>query len=88
MQKTLGDGLGLRHSDGWFTIFRDNVSQLEYIRHSQELVEKGLYVALKAYELHVFLDFRRSRRQRRRANTPTSPPNSMGAASPASKSRS
>jgi hypothetical protein len=57
-QKTLGDGLGLHHESEQFTIFRDNVSGLEYIRSSAELCEKGLYVELGAYESHVFLDFR------------------------------
>ncbi|MBV9469867.1 MAG: hypothetical protein JOZ57_11545, partial [Abitibacteriaceae bacterium] len=58
VQKVLGDGLGINADAGWFTIFRDNVTGLEYIRHSQELCEKGLFVELKAYESHVLLDFR------------------------------
>ncbi len=57
-QKTLGDGLGLHHDANKFTIFRDNVTNLEYIRSSTRLCEKGLYVELGAYECHVFLDFR------------------------------
>ncbi len=57
-QKTLGDGLSLSHDANRFTIFRDNVSGLEYIRSSTQLCEKGLYVELGAYESHVFLDFR------------------------------
>ena len=31
---------------------------LEYIRNSQEMFEKGLYVELEAYKYQVFLDFR------------------------------
>ena len=56
-QKSLGQGLAL-HDDGeYFTIFRDHVTGLEYIRSSKELCEKGLYVELGAYKYQVFLDF-------------------------------
>ena len=58
MQKTLGEGLELRNEEGFYTIFRDQVSGLEYIRSSSELHEQGLYAELEAYKYHVFLDFR------------------------------
>ncbi|MCX7853050.1 MAG: alpha-amylase family glycosyl hydrolase [Caldilineales bacterium] len=58
VQKTLGEGLGLSGQPGAFVIFRDLVGELEYIRNSHELVEKGLFVRLGAYQRHVFLDFR------------------------------
>jgi glycosidase len=58
LQKSLGDGLGLRNDANAYTIFRDQISGLEYIRNSQELHNIGYYVELKAYEYHVFLDFR------------------------------
>ncbi|RLC91556.1 MAG: glucose-1-phosphate adenylyltransferase [Chloroflexi bacterium] len=58
VQKTLGEGLGLRNDEDAFTIFRDHVTGLEYIRNNRELWEKGLYVELGAYKYHVFLDFR------------------------------
>jgi hypothetical protein len=57
-QKNLGQGLGLRNDPDVFCIFRDHVTGLEYIRNSQELHERGLYVELGAYKHHVFLDFR------------------------------
>ena len=58
VQKNLGEGLGL-HDDGtYYSIFRDHVTGLEYIRHSKELWEKGLYVELEAYKYQVFLDWR------------------------------
>jgi len=59
-QSNLAAGLGL-HADGSFCIFRDHTAGLEYIRASQELVEKGLYLELNAYQCHVFLDFRQVR---------------------------
>lgn len=58
IQKTLGEGLGLHNDPTFYCIFRDHASGLEYIRKSQELYEKGLYVELGAYKYHVFLDFR------------------------------
>ncbi|HVN56385.1 MAG TPA: alpha-amylase family glycosyl hydrolase [Anaerolineaceae bacterium] len=70
VQRTLGEALGLHARDTFFSIFRDASSNLEYIRSSQELVEKGLYVELEAYKYHTFLDFREiqdnERRQYRR----------------------
>lgn len=57
-QKCLGEGLSLRDDKETFTIFRDQVTGLEYIRNNRELWEKGLYVELDAYKYHVFLDFR------------------------------
>jgi glycosidase len=56
VQKLLGQGLGLP-GEG-YVIFKDYVSGLEYIRSCRELVEKGLYVDLKAYQCHVFMDWR------------------------------
>ena len=61
MQKDLGGGLGLTADQAYFSIFRDNVTGLEYIRNSKELCEKGLYVELGAYKYHVFIDFREVR---------------------------
>ena len=50
------------HDDqAYFCIFRDNVTGLEYIRSSEELCKRGLYVELGAYKYHVFIDFREVR---------------------------
>ena len=57
----LHEGLGLDHGEGWFSIFRDQPSGLEYIRANSELIEQGLFVELGAYRRHVFLDFRQVR---------------------------
>jgi hypothetical protein len=61
IQKDLGEGLGLHDDQAYYCIFRDNVTGLEYIRHSRELCGKGLYVELGAYKYHVFIDFREVR---------------------------
>lgn len=56
IRKTLGEGLGVNSGHGSFTIFRDHVSGLQYIRASRELAERGLYIELGPYQYHVFLD--------------------------------
>ncbi|MEA3376338.1 MAG: alpha-amylase family glycosyl hydrolase [Chloroflexota bacterium] len=61
VQHSLGVGLGLRADDETFTIFRDHINGLEYIRSNKELHERGLYAELGAYKAHVFLDFRQVR---------------------------
>jgi glycosidase len=55
-QKSLADGLGLP-SEG-YVIFRDGITNLEYIRSCREMREQGMYVELGAYKCHTFLDFR------------------------------
>ncbi len=54
----LGENLGLTNASGYFTIFKDHSSGLEFIRSNKEISDKGFYFELKAYEYHVFLDFR------------------------------
>ena len=58
LRRSLGEGLALGRGDNLFTIFRDQASGLEYIRSNSELLERGLYLELNAYQTHVFLDFR------------------------------
>ncbi len=58
VQKTLGEGLGLQNGEGSYTIFRDVISGLEYLRSSEEIHRSGLFLELPAYKYHVFMDFR------------------------------
>jgi len=58
VQRHLAEGLGLYYDAESYTIFRDRVSGLEYIRNNKELHERGLYVELQAYQYHVFVNFR------------------------------
>lgn len=58
VQKTLGEGLSLSQEDAVFSIFRDSVSGLEYIRKSATLWQKGMYIELGAYKYQVYLNFR------------------------------
>ena len=58
IQRTLGEGLGLHTDPHYFTIFREQVAGLEYIRNSQKLYDEGLYAELGAFKYVVYLDFR------------------------------
>ena len=57
-QRTLGEALSLTPTDHHWTIFRDNTRDLEFIRSSRELVEKGMFIELGEYGCQTFLDFR------------------------------
>jgi len=58
VQRTLGEGLGLRDDGRHFYVFRDHITGLEYIRNGRDMTENGLYVELDAYKCQVFLDWR------------------------------
>lgn len=58
IQRTLAEGLNLSGMPDHYVIFRDSITNLEYIRSSQEITERGLFFNLHAYEYHVFVDFR------------------------------
>jgi hypothetical protein len=61
VQRSLGEGLGLRDEAGVYYLFRDHVTGLEYIRAGQDLCQNGLYVELDAYQCQVLLDWREVR---------------------------
>jgi len=58
IQRTLAEGLDLAYDPDTYTIFKDHISGLEFIRKNTEIHERGLYSDLHAYNYHVFLDFR------------------------------
>ncbi len=57
-QFTLSEGLALEAGNNSYVIFRDQITDLEYIRHGGDLAHHGLYVELDGFKYHVFLDFR------------------------------
>lgn len=57
-QRELSSCLGLSNGDRQWAIFRDTHTGLEYLRSSRELHDHGLYVELKEYGCHVFMDWR------------------------------
>ncbi|WP_169238046.1 alpha-amylase family glycosyl hydrolase [Candidatus Roseilinea sp. NK_OTU-006] len=54
VRSTLGEALGLHDDAEHFVVFHDAISGLEFIRSSRELCARGLHMALRAYEYHVF----------------------------------
>ena len=58
VQHRLAEALDLQGGEGRFVLFRDQTSNLEFIRSSQEIINQGLYLRLNAYQFFVFLDFR------------------------------
>ena len=58
VQRTLAEGLNIQAEPNGFILARDQASGLEYLFSSQDMKDKGIFLALNAYEYHVFLDFR------------------------------
>jgi glycosidase len=55
-QDSLSQALSLRYEARYFTLLREHRSNLWFIRSSQEIAEKGVFVSLKGYEAQVFVD--------------------------------
>ncbi|MCK4489015.1 MAG: hypothetical protein KAU23_02085, partial [Anaerolineales bacterium] len=55
---TLLDGLGLIRKDSSFILFREHITNLEYIRSAADFRNNGISIDLGAYKYQVFLDFR------------------------------
>jgi hypothetical protein len=58
VQRTLAEGLALAPGDDWYSVFRDQVGGLEYIRSNAQLRDEGLYFELGAYRRLVLTGFR------------------------------
>jgi hypothetical protein len=56
VQRSLTEGLGLRCGENQYCIFREQRSNLWFVRDCRELREKGLFINLRGYESQVFLD--------------------------------
>jgi len=52
----LDEALGIHYDSKYFTLLREQKSNLWFIRSSKALCEDGFFVALKGYETQVFLD--------------------------------
>ena len=55
---TEGLDLGPVRNPGQVVAWRDSITGLEYLRRLKDVVEQGLSFDLRAYECHVFLDWR------------------------------
>ncbi|MDZ4861303.1 MAG: alpha-amylase family glycosyl hydrolase [Candidatus Hydrogenedentes bacterium] len=58
ISKSLADSLNLRRDDTLYYAFRDHREDLEYIRHSKQLCDDGMFVHLNGYQWHAFIDWR------------------------------
>ncbi len=54
--KTLSNALGLSSNAKNFTLFREQRSNLWYIRSSSQLAEKGIFVSINGYASQIFMD--------------------------------
>ena len=57
-QQRLREGLGLSDSSDMVFAWRDSLTGLEYLRRASDLNERGLTLDLRAYQCHIFLDWR------------------------------
>ncbi len=58
ISKSLADSLGLCREDNVYYAFRDHRDGLEYMRHSRQLCDEGMFVNLNAYQWHAFINWR------------------------------
>jgi hypothetical protein len=58
VRTSLGDGLRLPEGDDCWVIYRDVVTDSEFLRPCRELRADGWYLELDAYRLHCLIDFR------------------------------
>ncbi len=58
VRRSLGEGLGLPDDPSLFVTFRDARTGLAYLRSCRDIRERGLWLALDAYQGHVFWEFR------------------------------
>ena len=58
VQRRLGEGLYLDNDENTYTILRDQISGLEYIRNNREIFERGLFLELDAYHVQVYTNIR------------------------------
>ncbi|HTX19351.1 MAG TPA: alpha-amylase family glycosyl hydrolase [Bacteroidota bacterium] len=58
VMRSLGESLQINARENFFYTFKDYKANLEFVRSGREIHEKGFYAELKAFEYHVFLDFR------------------------------
>ena len=58
VRRSLSEGLGLPDEPAMFVTFRDARTGLAYLRSCRDIHERGLWMALDAYQGHVFWEFR------------------------------
>lgn len=56
--KTLTDALDIKSSKNYYYVFREHVTNLEYLKSGYDLSIDGFYIQLNGFQSAVFLDFR------------------------------
>ena len=56
VSRSISEGLNLNAEDDKYCIFRENRSNLWFIRKSSEICEKGLFIMLNGFEYQVYMD--------------------------------
>ena len=58
VRRTLGEALALNPDEHIYYVFRNQQNGLEYLRHTRQLSDNGLFAELSGYQYQAFLDFR------------------------------
>ncbi|MCR4821652.1 MAG: alpha-amylase [Treponema sp.] len=61
VSRSISEGLGLWGEDDYYMIFREDRSNLWYIRKSKEICDQGIYIALNGFETQIFMDIRQEK---------------------------
>ncbi|MBB5226030.1 alpha-amylase [Treponema ruminis] len=61
VSRSISEGLGLLAEDDYYTIFREDRSNLWYIRKSRDICEQGMFISLNGFETQIFMDIRQER---------------------------
>ncbi len=56
--KNLGEGLNLKNDSDFFVIFQDQITGMEYIRNCKDIHDHGIFIDIKSFKYHVFMNFR------------------------------
>lgn len=61
VSRSISEGLGLWGEEDFYMIFREQRSNLWYIRKSKEICDHGMFIALNGFETQIFLDIRQEK---------------------------
>lgn len=56
--RSLAEGLGLSYRDDYYVIFKEQRSNLWFIRNCKQIHEQGMFIGLNGFETQVLLEFR------------------------------
>ncbi len=59
--RSISEGLGLWGEEDFYMIFREDRSNLWYIRKSKDICDQGMFIALNGFETQIFMDIRQEK---------------------------